>query len=74
MAALCYQRGENSKGTKAVEIIRGFPNMTIVDVTADMAVNIAETKVKEKLSIADATVLISALELKTDRSGLLCYN
>ena len=48
--------------------------MTIVDVTADMAVNIAETKVKEKLSIADATVLISALELKTDRSGLLCYN
>jgi predicted nucleic acid-binding protein len=40
--------------------------MTIVDVTADMAINIAETKVKEKLSIADATVLISALELKTD--------
>lgn len=66
VATLFYQKGENSKGKKAVELIRGLPNTTIVDITADMAINIADTKVSEKLSIADATVLASALELKTD--------
>ena len=66
VATLFYQRGEKSKGMKAVALIRGLPNTTIVDVTADMAITIADTKVSEKLSIADATVLASALELSSD--------
>lgn len=66
VATLFYQRGERSKGKKAVDLIRGLPNTTIVDVTADMAINIADIKVSEKLSIADATVLTSTLELKSD--------
>ncbi len=66
VVTLFYQRGESSKGKKAIELIRCLPNTMIVDVTADMSINIAEIKVSEKLSIADATVLASALELTSD--------
>lgn len=66
VAAIFCQRGESQKGKKAVDLIRAIPNTTIVDITSDMAIDIAETKVSEKLSIADATVLVSALKLKSD--------
>lgn len=66
MTTLFYQKNEGQKGRKAVDIIREIPNTTIVEITADMAMNIAEIKVSEKLSIADATVLSSVLALKSD--------
>lgn len=66
VATLFYQKKEASKGRKAVGFIRAFPNITIVDVTVDMALNIAETKVSGKLSLADAIVLSSAIELTSD--------
>lgn len=66
IATLFYQEKKKQKGVKAVELIRGLPNATIVDVTADMAISIADTKVTENLSIADASILSSALELESD--------
>ena len=66
IATLFYQKGETQKGKKAVDLVRALPNITIVDVTADMALQIADMKVSEKLSIADAAVLTSATELRSD--------
>lgn len=66
VATLFYQKGESQKGRKAVDLIRALPNTTIVDVTADEAMYVANTKVSEKLSIADAAILTSALELNSD--------
>lgn len=66
VATLFYQKDESQKGRKAVDLIRALSNTTIVDVTADMAINIASTKVSEKLSIADAAVMTSAIELRSD--------
>lgn len=66
MATLFYQKNEGQKGRKAVNIIREIPNTTIIDITADMATSIAEIKVSERLSIADATILTSVLALKSD--------
>jgi len=54
------------KGRKAVGLIRALPSTTIVDVTADMAIDIANTKVSERLSIADAAVLSSTIVLNSD--------
>lgn len=66
IATLFYQEKEKQKGAKAVDLVRGLPNTTIVDVTSDTALSIADTKVSENLSIADATILSSALELGAD--------
>jgi|GEM_PF-3166438 len=66
IATLFYQEKEKQKGINAVELIRGIPNITIVDITSDMVLSIADTKVAEKLSIADATILSSTLELGAD--------
>lgn len=66
IATLFGQKGETIKAREAVSLIRNRPNITIVDVTADMAMDIAETKVNEKLSIADAAVLTSATIMHSD--------
>lgn len=66
VATLFFQKKENQKGRKAIGLIRDLPNTTIVDITADMTLNIAYMKVSEKLSIADAIVLSSAIELTSD--------
>jgi predicted nucleic acid-binding protein len=60
------QKGEDEKDRKAVMLIRNLPNTTIVDLTSDMALNIAELKVAEKLSIADAAVLSAATGMHAD--------
>jgi len=66
IATLFMQRGEDQKARKALGLVRNLPNTTIVDLTPDMALNIAELKVSEKLSIADAAVLAAATELHAD--------
>lgn len=66
IATLFCQKNEDLKGEKAVGLIRGLPNTSIVDVTPDIAVYIARLKVSEKLSIADAAVLSAAVEMAAD--------
>lgn len=66
IAILFYQKNEMQKGRKAIEFIRALPNIMIVDITSDMVLNIANTKISEKLSIADAVVLSSAIKLSSD--------
>ena len=66
VATLFYQKNEIQKGRKAVDLIRALPNTTIVDITSDMAIDIAYTKFSERLSIADAAVLSSTIVLNSD--------
>ena len=66
IATLFCQKNEDQKGEKAVSLVRGLPNTTIVDVTPDIAMDIARLKVTEKLSIADAAVLSAAIEMAAD--------
>jgi len=66
VAILFYQKQENQKGRRAVEFIKALPNTMIVDITSDMALDIAVIKVSEKLSIADVVVLSAATELSSD--------
>lgn len=66
VATLFCQKNEDQKGEKTVGLIRGLPNTTIVDVTPDIAMDIARLKVTEKLSIADAAVLSAAVEMAAD--------
>lgn len=66
VAILFYQKQENQKGRRAVEFIKALPNTMIVDITSDMALDIAVMKVSERLSIADAVVLSAATALSSD--------
>lgn len=66
VAILFYQKQENQKGRRAVEFIKALHNTMIVDITSDMALDIAVMKVSERLSIADAVVLSAATELSSD--------
>ena len=66
VAILFYQKQENQKGRRAVEFIKALPNTMIVDITSDMALDIAVVKVSERLSIADAVVLSAATALSSD--------
>lgn len=66
VATLFYQKDERQKGKKAVDLIRALSNTTIVDVTADIAMDIASIKISERLSIADAAVLSSTIVLNSD--------
>ncbi|HHT9135968.1 MAG TPA: type II toxin-antitoxin system VapC family toxin [Candidatus Wunengus sp. YC60] len=66
IAILFYQKKEMQKGRRAIEFIRALPNIMIVDITTDMVLNIANTKISEKLSIADAVVLSASIKLSSD--------
>jgi len=66
VAILFYQKQENQKGRRAVEFIKALLNTMIVDITSDMALDIAVMKVSERLSIADAVVLSAATALSSD--------
>ncbi len=66
VAILFYQKQENQKGRRAIEFIKALPNTIIVDITADMVLDVATMKVSEKLSIADAVVLSASTVLSSD--------
>ena len=66
IAVLFYQKNEEQKGRKAIGLIKALPNTTIVDITTDLALDIARLKVTEKISVADAAVLSAAIELSAD--------
>ncbi len=66
VAILFYQKQENQKGRRAIEFIKALPNTMIVDITSDMALDIAVMKVSERLSIADAVVLSAATAMSSD--------
>ncbi|MBM4065188.1 MAG: type II toxin-antitoxin system VapC family toxin [Planctomycetes bacterium] len=66
IAILFFQKNEMQKGRKAIEFIKALPNITIVDITSDMVLSIANTKISEKLSIADAVVLSATVKLSSD--------
>lgn len=66
IATLFCQKNEVQKGEKAIGLIRDLPNMTIVDVTPDIALHVAILKVSEKLSIADAAILSAAVQMEVD--------
>jgi len=66
IACIFYQIKEVQKGKKAITLIKALPNTTIVDITSDMVLDIAEVKYSGKLSIADAVILSASIDLSAD--------
>ena len=66
IATLFCQKQEFERAKKAVELVTSMQNTIFVDVTAEIAYRVAQIKVTEKLSLADAIILAAAVEMSAD--------
>jgi predicted nucleic acid-binding protein len=66
IATLFCQKQEIERAKKAVEVVVSMQNTIFVDITAEIALPVANIKVSEKLSIADAMILAAAVEMSAD--------
>lgn len=66
IATLFCQQQEIDRAKKAVELVTSMQNTIFVDVTAEIAFRVANIKVEERLSMADAVILAAAVEMSAD--------
>jgi predicted nucleic acid-binding protein len=66
IATLFCQKKEIERAKKAVELVSSMQNTIFVDITTEAAFLVANIKVSEKLSIADAITLAAAVEMSAD--------
>ncbi len=66
IVTLFYREGDYVGGKRVLDLLKDFPNLTLVDLTSDIVDSCAKLKVTYKLSLADAIVLDAALELHAD--------
>ena len=66
IATLFCQKQKIERAKKAVEVVFSMQNTIFVDVTTEIAFSVANIKVSEKLSIADAIILAAAVEMSAD--------
>ncbi len=66
IATLFCQKQEIERAKKAIEVVVSMQNTIFVDITTEIALSIANIKVSEKLSIADAMILATAVEMSAD--------
>lgn len=66
IATLFRQKQEIERAKKAVEAVVAMQNTIFVCITTEIALSVANIKVSEKLSIADAMILAAAIEMSAD--------
>ncbi|MBI5789103.1 MAG: putative toxin-antitoxin system toxin component, PIN family [Candidatus Schekmanbacteria bacterium] len=66
IAVLFYQKNEYLKAKKALSLINSLSNIAIIDITPHLALKIAAIKTSDKLSVADAIILATAVHASAE--------